>query len=97
MIRSEAMGYAMTLGIMGFILPGVDNYAHAGGFLGGYLAAMWLDPLKPERMDHLIGAALCLLLTALAIVASVVTAYPLPSEPRVQSTLLQRTQGTPRQ
>jgi hypothetical protein len=38
---------------------------------------MWLDPLKPERMDHLIGAALCLLLTALAIVASVVTALPL--------------------
>ncbi len=77
MIRSEAMGYAVTLGIMGFIMPGVDNYAHAGGFLGGYLAAMWLDPLKPERMDHLIGAALCLVLTALAIVASVVTALPL--------------------
>ena len=76
-IRSEAMGYALTLGIMGFILPGVDNYAHGGGFLGGYLASMWLDPLKPERMDHLIGAALCLFLTALAIVASVVTAYPL--------------------
>jgi rhomboid protease GluP len=76
-IRSEAMGYALTLGIMGFILPGVDNYAHGGGFLGGYLVSMWLDPLKPERMDHLIGAAFCLLLTALAIVASVVTAYPL--------------------
>jgi rhomboid protease GluP len=73
-IRSEAMGYAVTLGIMGFILPGVDNYAHAGGFLGGYLAAIWLDPLKRERMDHLLGAAICLLLTALAIVASVVTA-----------------------
>ena len=49
--------------IMGFILPGVDNYAHGGGFLGGYLAGMWLDPLKPERMDHLVGAALCLVLT----------------------------------
>ena len=72
-IRSEAMGYAITLGIMGFILPNVDNYAHGGGFLGGYLAGMWLDPLKPERMDHLVGAALCLLLTALAIAASVVT------------------------
>ena len=76
-IRSEAMGYAVTLGIMGFILPGVDNYAHGGGFLGGYLASAWLDPLKPERMDHLFIAALCLLLTALSIAASVVTAYPL--------------------
>ena len=73
-IRAEAMGYATTLFVMGFIFPGVDNYAHAGGFLGGYLSGMWLDPLKRERIDHLVGAAICILLTALAIVASVVTA-----------------------
>jgi rhomboid protease GluP len=73
MIRAEAMGYATTLFIMGFILPGVDNYAHAGGFLGGYLSGIWLDPLKRERMDHLVLAALCLIFTVLAITASVVT------------------------
>ncbi len=73
MIRSEAMGYATTLFIMGFILPGVDNYAHAGGFLGGYLSAIWLDPLKPERMDHLFYAAICIGLTVLAILTSVIT------------------------
>ena len=77
MIRTEAMGYATTLFIMGFILPGVDNYAHAGGFLGGYVAATWLDPLRPERMDHLVGAAICLGLTLLAIIASVIMALPL--------------------
>ena len=77
MIRSEALGYAVTLGIMGFIMPGIDNYAHGGGFLGGYLTAVWLDPLKPERMDHLFGAAICLVLTALAILLSVVTGYVL--------------------
>jgi rhomboid protease GluP len=76
-IRGEAMGYAITLGLMGFIMPGVDNYAHAGGFLGGYMASRWLDPLKPERMDHLVLAAVCLLVTALAITASVVTVLPL--------------------
>ena len=75
MIRSEAMGYATTLFIMGFILPGVDNYAHAGGFVGGYVAGMWLDPLKPERMDHLVGAVLCLIATLIAILASVVPAF----------------------
>ena len=78
-VRSEALGYAVMLGIMGFILPGVDNYAHGGGFLGGYLAGIWLDPLKPERMDHFFGAAICLVLTALAILASVVTGYALLS------------------
>jgi rhomboid protease GluP len=78
-VRSEALGYAVTLGIMGFILPGVDNYAHGGGFLGGYLAGVWLDPLKPERMDHFFGAAICLVLTALAILVSVLTGYVLLS------------------
>jgi rhomboid protease GluP len=75
MIRAEAMGYATTLFVMGLIMPGVDNYAHAGGFLGGYAAGIWLDPLKPERMDHLVGAIICLGLTALSIIASVVTFF----------------------
>jgi len=61
---------------MGLILPGVDNYAHAGGFAGGYLVGMWLDPLRPERMDHLVGAAACLAATALAILASLIAYWP---------------------
>ena len=73
MIRSEAMGYALTLFVFGLIMPGIDNYAHAGGFAGGYLAGMWLDPLKPERVDHLVGAVVCLALTVAAIAASVIT------------------------
>jgi rhomboid protease GluP len=73
MVRSEALGYAVTLFVMGLILPGVDNAAHAGGFGGGYLAAMWLDPLKRERMDHLIGAVICLVLSAISILASIFT------------------------
>ena len=35
------------------------------------------DPLKPERIDHLMVAALCLLVTLAAVVWSVVTALPL--------------------
>jgi rhomboid protease GluP len=73
MVQREAMGYALALFEMGLILPGVDNYAHAGGFVGGYLAGWWLDPLKRERMDHFLGAAACITLTALAIVASIIT------------------------
>lgn len=73
MVHSEALGYAVTLFVMGLILPGVDNSAHAGGFVGGYLAGMWLDPLKAERMDHLVGAVICLTLTVLSIVASIVS------------------------
>jgi rhomboid protease GluP len=76
LIHGQATSYAVTLFIMGFIMPGVDNAAHAGGFAGGYLAGMWLDPLKRERMDHFVGAALCLLATGAAILASIVTAWP---------------------
>ena len=61
----------MTLGIFGFIMPGVDNYAHAGGFAGGYLAARILDPLEPERVDHLIAAVVCLAASVLSIIVSV--------------------------
>ena len=75
-VGSTALNYAITMGVFGLIMPGIDNSAHLGGFLGGYLASMWLDPLKPERMDHFVGAAICLLATALAIVASLVTALP---------------------
>ncbi len=56
MASSQAWSYALTAGAMGFILPGVDNAAHVGGFAGGYLAGRLLDPLKPERIDHVVIA-----------------------------------------
>jgi rhomboid protease GluP len=74
-IGATALQYALVLGIFGFIMTGVDNYAHAGGFLGGYLAGMWLDPLRPERMDHLLWAVACLAVTGAAILASLVTVF----------------------
>ena len=69
--RAYAMQYVVMLVIMGFIFPGIDNYAHAGGFGGGYLAAQLLDPLKPERIDHIAVALVCLVASVVAIVASV--------------------------
>jgi len=76
MVGAQALQYALVLGLFGFIMPGIDNYAHAGGFAGGYVAARWLDPLKAERMDHLVWAVVCLTASALAILASLVTVYP---------------------
>ncbi|WP_291984477.1 rhomboid family intramembrane serine protease [Luteitalea sp.] len=76
-VRSQAVGYALMLGVFGLIMPGIDNYGHGGGFLGGYLAGRIMDPLKPERLDHLLMALACLVATALAILASVVFGLPL--------------------
>lgn len=78
-VHAEAKGYAVALFIFGLIFPGVDNAAHAGGFIGGYLTSMWLDPLKPERINHMIGALVCLVATAGAILASIISIYPLIS------------------
>jgi len=76
LIGSQAMSYAITMFVFGLIMPGVDNAAHLGGFLGGWLAAKWLDPLRRERMDHFVAAAVCLLATAAAIVTSLIVALP---------------------
>jgi rhomboid protease GluP len=68
--------YALILGLFGFIFPGIDNLAHAGGFAGGYGMSLFLDPLKPERTDHMVIALGCLVATFLALGVSVITALP---------------------
>jgi rhomboid protease GluP len=74
LVRGQAVSWAITGFVFGFIMPGIDNYAHAGGFVGGYLASRWLDPLKPERINHMALAVVCLGLSVLSIVVSVVHA-----------------------
>jgi rhomboid protease GluP len=71
LIRGEMTRQAIFMFVYGLFMPGIDNYAHAGGFAGGYLVARWLDPLTRERVDHLIGGLVCLALSAVAIIVSV--------------------------
>lgn len=75
-VAQAGLQYALLLGLFGLIMPGIDNYAHAGGFAGGYLTSLVLDPLKPERIDHMLIALVCLAATFIALIASVVTALP---------------------
>lgn len=77
LVRSQAWGYAVALFLFGLIMPGVDNWAHAGGFAGGYLAAAVLDPVQREKPVHLLLALTALAMTALSIVASLLTGLPL--------------------
>jgi len=82
MTKREGLQYALTLGVFGLLMPGIDNWAHAGGFAGGWLMAKILDPLKPERIDHLAIAVGCVLLTLLAVVVSIVDGLPMLLGPR---------------
>jgi membrane associated rhomboid family serine protease len=71
-IGQQAKSLAITMLLFGFIMPGVDNWAHLGGFAGGYLTARILDPLKPEQGNHVVAAVVCLALSFLAVAVSVV-------------------------
>lgn len=74
-IGRQAWTWAGMLFIFGLLMPGIDNFAHFGGFVGGYLIAVWLDPLKPEKTDHLVGALIGLLVSAMAVGASLFSSF----------------------
>jgi rhomboid protease GluP len=57
--------------VIGLLVPFIDNWAHLGGFAGGYLAARILDPLRDESPREVLVGLVCLALNAAAIVASV--------------------------
>jgi rhomboid protease GluP len=69
---TQALQYAVMMFVLGLIMPGVDNYAHAGGFIGGYAISRIMDPLVPERVNHMVWALILIGVSLLAIIASVV-------------------------
>ena len=73
LVKQQIAPYVVTFVVLGLIMPGVDNYAHAGGFFGGYAASAFMNPLTRERGDHMLIAAIGLAATFLAIIVSLVT------------------------
>jgi rhomboid protease GluP len=73
--RQMAVSIMVQAVIFGLLVPGIDNYAHLGGFAGGYFTSAFLNPMTRERGDHMIVAILCLAASALAIAASFVVLF----------------------
>ena len=72
----QFLQWAGLLFIMGFVMPGVDNWAHGGGFIGGYAAA-YVFSRSSEREGlgaYLIGG-LCLLATVGAFLMQFITVF----------------------
>ena len=76
LVHAEAKRYAVILFVFGLIMPGVDNFAHAGGFIGGYATSAFFNPLTRERGDHMVIALGCLLASAVAIALSIYNILP---------------------
>jgi rhomboid protease GluP len=73
--KQMAQSIVIQAVIFGVIMgnSGIDNFAHLGGFAGGYFTSAFLNPMTRERGDHMIIAAVLLVFTALSIVASILT------------------------
>jgi len=76
LVHAEAKRYAVILFVFGLIMPGIDNFAHAGGFIGGYATSAFFNPLTRERGDHMIVAIACLAASFMAIALSFYYIFP---------------------
>jgi len=71
-ITEQARFWVMSFLLMGFMIHGIDNWAHVGGLIGGYACSKFLDPLTRERLDHFLIAIGLLALSAVAVIVSLI-------------------------
>lgn len=72
-IYKQTAQWAIVLFIFGFLFPNIDNFAHAGGFIGGFLAAVifGFNEIKQEDRVHNFLALATIGLTILAFLLSI--------------------------
>jgi rhomboid protease GluP len=66
-LTTQLWQWAIVMFVMGFLMSGVNNYAHAGGFAGGWLTATAMRFGDEKRESHavqLLAVALILLTVA---------------------------------
>lgn len=68
-IFSQIGGWAISIGIFGFLVPGINNWAHGGGMLSGALLGYLLGyaEKRRERYSHKVQAMICLGVTCLIL------------------------------
>jgi rhomboid protease GluP len=71
-VKQQATFFIIQAVVFGLLVPNIDNYAHLGGFIGGYATSAWLNPMTRERGDHVLIAIACLAASLLSIVVSIV-------------------------
>lgn len=76
----QFLQWAVIMFVFGLIFPGVDNWAHLGGFAGGYAAAFLFSRrwVRPEGVGAYLAAGACLLVTLAAFVLQLLAMFRLP-------------------
>jgi rhomboid protease GluP len=69
-IYPQMLTWAVVLFLFGFVFPGIDNFAHLGGFIGGYMTGnlFGYQDRQPETSRHKTLAAILIVVTILAFV-----------------------------
>lgn len=76
-VYREVGGWVIGLFIFGLLMPGINNWGHGGGIVGGMAAGMLLGygERRPESAAHRILAMLCALLTVAVLAWAVIDAF----------------------
>lgn len=74
-IFSQIGGWAISIGIFGFMVPGINNWGHGGGMLAGVLLGYLLGytEKKREKFTHKFFAMVCLAATSLILLWSCIS------------------------
>lgn len=74
-VYPQLLTWAIVLFLFGFFLPGINNYAHLGGFIGGYISGNVLgyQEKKSETSTLKKFAAVIVILTILSFIVSLLT------------------------
>lgn len=77
-LSQQFLQWAVILFIFGFVMRGVDNWAHGGGFVTGYLIGMRLPGIheRPEGRGMQLAALLLAGILVMGFVLSVVQGWP---------------------
>ncbi len=73
-VYSQIGGWALGIFLFGFIVPGINNWGHAGGMLVGALAGYLLGyrERSREKMGHKFLSMACIVCTAIVLFWSIV-------------------------
>jgi rhomboid protease GluP len=71
-VSREVSGWLVSLVLFGLIMPGINNWGHGGGIVGGVLLGKLLGYREngPETTGHRLLALVCVLATVVILVAA---------------------------